>query len=129
MKIDHVAIWVLDLEKTKLFYEKYFNASCSNLYHNKTRNFKSYFLSFDDGCRIELMNKPELEVLPKSSDMQGPGFIHLAVSAGSREKVDSLTDILRNDGYRIIGEPRITGDGYYESVVLDPENNIVEIVA
>ena len=129
MKIDHVAIWVLDLEKTRSFYMKYFGAGCSDLYHNKARNFKSYFLSFDNGCRIELMNKPELETAPKNYEMQEPGLVHLAVSAGSREKVDSLTNILRNDGYRIIGEPRVTGDGYYESVVLDPENNIVEIVA
>lgn len=129
MKIEHIAIWVSNLEETKNFYEKYFNAIPGNLYHNKSKNFKSYFLSFDSGCRLELMYRPDINEQYKNHERQNLGIIHFAISVGSKEKVDSLTNLLRNDGYKIISDPRTTGDGYYESVVLDPENNIVEITA
>lgn len=127
MKIEHVAIWVSDLETTKSFYEKYFNAKSNILYHNKAKNFTSCFLSFENGCRLELMHRPDVCGHSKNYEKQNLGFIHIAISVGSKENVDSLTGRLRNDGSKIVGEPRTTGDGYYESVVLDPENNIVEI--
>lgn len=127
MKIEHIAIWVSDLEATKGFYEKYFNAKPNTLYHNKAKEFISYFLSFGNGCRLELMHRPDVSEQYKNYEKQTLGLIHFAISVGSKEKVDSLTNQLRNDGFIIVGEPRTTGDGYYESVVLDPENNIVEI--
>jgi lactoylglutathione lyase len=127
MKIEHIAIWVSDLERIKDFYEKYFNAKSNTLYHNKAKNFSSYFLSFEMGCKLELMHRPDINGHYKNCENQKLGLIHFAVAVGSKEKVDSLTNQLRSDGFKIVGEPRTTGDGYYESIVLDPENNIVEI--
>jgi lactoylglutathione lyase len=125
MKIEHIAIWVSDLEKMRRFYEQYFNAEAGEKYVNLKKNFTSYFLSFTEGARLELMQKPEISTYLNQDEFLG--FIHFAVSVGSKEKVDSLTDRLRQDGFIITGEPRTTGDGYYESIVLDPEGNRIEI--
>lgn len=127
MKIEHIAFWVEDLEKAKNFYETYFDMIASDRYHNPTKNFTSYFLSFkEEGTRIELMHRPDIAV---TSGQRGlvTGITHLAISVGSKEQVDQLTERLRTDGFTIAGEPRTTGDGYYESVVLDTEGNLVEI--
>ena len=127
MKIEHIAIWTHDLEQLKSFYEKYFQVTAGEKYVNPTKKFESYFLKFDDGCRLEIMKMPGI---PKSTNdiyKQFTGLIHFAISLGSKERVDALTHILRIDGYEIVGEPRITGDGYYESVVLDPDGNRIEI--
>ncbi|NIF07122.1 glyoxalase [Chryseobacterium sp. Tr-659] len=129
MKIEHIAIWVKDLERSKTFYQTYFGAVSNEKYHNPVKKFESYFLSFDNGCRLEIMTKPDLKESKQSYEFQQFGIIHLAFSVENRDKVNELTEILRKDGYTIAGEPRITGDGYYESVILDPENNIIEIVA
>ncbi|AKK73199.1 glyoxalase [Chryseobacterium sp. P1-3] len=129
MRIEHIAIWVKDLEKIRAFYEKYFGAVSNEKYHNPVKNFQSYFLRFDNGCRLEIMTRPDIKENENTYGSQQFGFIHLAFSAESKEKVDELTETLRKDGYTIAGEPRITGDGYYESVILDPESNIIEIVA
>lgn len=127
MKIEHLAIWVSDLEKMKTFYEQYFNAQSNEIYHNPTKNFRSYFLSFDTGCRLELMHKPEIPNNVNDPKVEYKGIIHFAISVGNREKVDQLTEQLRSDNCEVVGEPRTTGDGYYESVVLDPEGNRIEI--
>lgn len=127
MKIEHIAIWVKDLEATKHFYETYFGAIANDKYHNEKKQFQSYFLSFQDGCRLELMHRPDILDETKSFENQKTGIVHFAMAVGSKEKVDSLTQQLQNDGYRVVGQPRTTGDGYYESVVLDPEDNIIEI--
>src|SRR5688500_8454158 len=111
MRIHHIALWVRDLEKMRLFYEKYFQAKSGEKYHNPKKNFHSYFLDFSDDCRLELMYRPDIEDFPKK---ELTGFTHLALSTGSKEKVDALTELLRRDGYAIVGEPRTTGDGYYE---------------
>jgi len=126
MKIEHIAIWVSNLEQMRTFYEQYFNAKAGEKYANPNKNFTSYFLSFEEGTRLELMHKPEIS----SAENHGKellGFTHFAVSIGSKEKVDALTEQLRKDGLRIVGAARTTGDGYYESVVLDPEGNRIEI--
>lgn len=127
MKIEHLAIWVSDLEKMKDFYIKYFQAQPNDLYHNQKKGFRSYFLSFDEGCRLELMNRADIPANINDTLKEYLGIIHFAVSVGTKEKVDMLTDVLRQDGYPIVGEPRTTGDGYYESVILDPEGNRIEI--
>jgi lactoylglutathione lyase len=127
MKIEHLAIWVEDLELMKSFYEKYFGAKAGEKYHNPKKNFTSYFLSFDGGCRLELMTKPEISKNINDIIAEYIGIIHFAISVGSKEKVDALTNQLEKDGYEIVGQPRTTGDGYYESVVLDAENNRIEI--
>lgn len=126
MKINHIAIYVNDLEKAKHFYQKYFSATANEIYHNKKTSFKSYFLTFEDGARLEIMTRDNLQ--NRSKETIETGYIHIAISVGSKEKVDSITNLLEKDGYRVIGNPRTTGDGYYESVVLDSEDNQIEIV-
>src|SRR5574344_1788351 len=125
MKIEHIALYVDDLAKTKDFFVKYFNASSSSCYHNKTTNFKSYFLSFGDGARLEIMNKPGVDKSNNNSNRTG--YIHLAFSVGSKEKVEDLTSLLKNDGYEVIRGHRFTGEGYYESCVKGIEDNLIEI--
>lgn len=125
MRIAHIAIWVHDLERLKDFYCRYFNGISNDRYHNPVKKFSSYFLSFENGCRLELMQRPDIK--EREDNHLQTGLAHLAFSTGSKEKVDTLTNLLRSNGYQITGEPRTTGDGYYESVVLDPENNMIEI--
>lgn len=125
MKIEHVALYVNDLEKVRDFFIKYFGGKSNDGYHNKTTDFRSYFISFDDGSRLEIMTKPELADTPK--EVNRTGFIHLAFSVGSKEKVDELTARLKNDGYEVLSGPRTTGDGYFESCILGIENNQIEI--
>ena len=127
MHIEHLAIWVKDIETMKAFYCKYFHATANDQYINRAKEFRSYFLSFDGGSRLELM---QMESVPDSKDdvyAQFTGIIHFAISLGSKEKVDELTTQFRNDGFEVLDGPRTTGDGYYESVILDPENNRVEL--
>lgn len=126
MRIDHIAIWVNDLEAMKDFYTKYFNMKCSDMYENPQKSFASYFLSFDTGARIEIMNRKDISGRSNEKGISN-GFTHLAISVGSIEKVNELTQELRDNGFDIYGEPRTTGDGYYESIVLDPEGNHLEI--
>ncbi|WP_299530783.1 VOC family protein [Ulvibacterium sp.] len=126
MKIEHLALWVQNLELMKDFYVTYFNMKSNTKYVNHKKRFSSYFLSFKGGARIELMHRPDIP-----GHMGGKGLMngqaHFAISIGSKDKVDQLTEVLRNDGFEIIGEPRTTGDGYYESVVSDPEGNHIEL--
>ena len=125
MKIEHIAMYVNNLEKTKKFFIKYFSAKSNDGYHNTSTGFKSYFLTFDDGARLEIMNKPEMKDLDK--DITSTGYIHIAFSVGTKEKVDELTEQLRADGYDVISGPRTTGDGYYESCIVGIEDNQIEI--
>lgn len=125
MKIEHIAMYVNHLEKAKDFYETYFEAKSSNKYINEKVGFSSYFLSFSDGARLELMNITEME--DGSKERNRTGLIHLAFSVGSKEKVDEITSNLRYAGYEVISGPRTTGDGYYESCILDGEGNQIEI--
>ncbi|WP_407506178.1 VOC family protein [Vibrio parahaemolyticus] len=115
MKIEHIAIWTERLEELKAFYEKYFNAVSNDKYHNPTKQFSSYFLSFESGVRLELMS------------MEVTGLAHFAFALGSELAVDQLTKTLVDDGYQWIDGPRYTGDGYYESCVLDPDGNRIEL--
>lgn len=125
MKIEHIALYVNDLEATKEFFVKYFCAVPNDGYHNLNTDFRSYFLSFDDGARLEIMNKPSINNLENT--IQRTGYIHLAFSLGSKEKVDELTSELKKDGYEVISGPRTTGDGYYESCIVGIEGNQIEI--
>lgn len=123
MKIEHIALYVQSLEKTKEFYEKYFSAYSSKIYKN-SKGFSSYFLMFDDGARLEIMS---MDNLNKRSEALSFGYAHIAMSVGTAGDVDTLTRRLESDGYNVLSNPRTTGDGYYESVVLDPDGNLVEI--
>ena len=126
MRIEHLAIWVIDLEASKKFYETYFDANSGQRYLNPSKQFTSYFLDFNSGSRLELMHRPDItKVLDQWKE--SIGLAHFAISVGSEEKVDSLTEQLRQDGFQILGEPRTTGDGYYESIALDPDGNKIEI--
>ena len=127
MKIEHVAIWTRDLELLKSFYETYFGAHAGPKYINPVRQFESCFLSFDSGARLELMSMPAIEGGADGEAMQRAGYAHIAISTGSEAAVDALTQRLRDDGYAVLSEPRRTGDGYYESCVLDPDGNRIEI--
>ena len=125
MKIEHVAMYVNDLESARKFFEQYMGAVSNNLYHNEKTGFRSYFLTFGDGARLEIMNRPNMDDADKS--LQRTGFIHIAFSVGSKEKVDLLTAQMKKDGYEILSGPRMTGDGYYESCVVAIEGNQIEI--
>ena len=156
MKIEHIAIWVKGIDKVCEFYRKYFGGIVHPIYHNPTKQFTSRFVTFDDGARLEIMHRPDIDhvwpVTSLQSDMltlghagvQAPrrdtrdrmfhveqsehlGYAHLSFSVGSKEEVNRLTKQMSSDGIQVIGQPRTTGDGYYESVVLDPEGNRVEI--
>ena len=125
MRIEHIAMYVNDLEAAKDFFVKYFGAVSNEGYHNKTTDFRSYFLSFDDGARLELMRKPQMDDTEKT--LNRTGYVHIAFSLGSKEAVDELTVRLKNDGYQVISGPRTTGDGYYESCIVGIEGNQIEI--
>lgn len=125
MKIEHIAMYVQDLEKARDFFVKYFEAKSNAMYHNPNTDFKSYFLSFDDGARLEIMQKQGVET--QTENQMRTGFIHVAISVGSKEQVDKLTETLKQDGYTVTSGPRITGDGYYESCVVAVEGNLIEI--
>ncbi|MDN3667978.1 VOC family protein [Echinicola jeungdonensis] len=126
MRIEHIAIWTLDLERMKSFYLNFFELKSNEKYYNPKKKFSSYFLAFESGARIELMHKPEISKFIENSDSK-LGLTHFAISVGSKEKVDSLTGLVRKRVFNIIGEPLTTGDGYYESVISDPEGNLIGI--
>ena len=123
MTIEHVALWTPNLERSRQFYSEYFGASASALYRNPGRQFSSYFLSFASGARLELMHQPQLLA---AGPGPAQGYVHLAFASGSAAAVQALTERLRGAGYPIVSEPRTTGDGYYESLVADPDGNLVE---
>jgi len=129
MRIEHVALWTDDVERLAAFYSRYFDARVGDRYVNATKGFESRFLSFDSGPRLELMRTTSLSPVKHAPGTQRMGLTHLAVSVGSEQAVDMLTARLRDDGHTIVGNPRWTGDGYYESVVLDPDGNLIEIAA
>jgi len=125
MKIEHIALYVNNLEDARNFFIRYLEAKSNDGYHNPRTNFRSYFLSFNDGARLEIMNKPEMQDLPK--ELARTGYAHIAFSVGSKERVDALTAKLEADGYEVISGPRTTGDGYYESCIVAIEGNQIEI--
>lgn len=126
IRLEHAAIWCRNLELMKDFYVRYFHVTANTRYHNPVKQFSSYFLQFSSGARLELMHRPDIRE-PSDAAATVFGYHHLAFSLGSKENVDALTERLRADGLIIAGEPRTTGDGYYESVVLDPEGNHIEL--
>jgi lactoylglutathione lyase len=127
MRIEHVAVWTKDLDRCKRFYVTYFGATAGNNYINPAKGFESCFLSFSDGARLEVMTTTSLPLVDMASGAQRQGLTHLAISVGSERLVDELTQRLRNHNVPVVDGPRRTGDGYYESVVLDPDGNRIEI--
>jgi lactoylglutathione lyase len=127
MRIEHVAVWTHDVERLREFYERYFGATAGPAYENPEHRFRSYFLSFSDGARLELMQMPGIPATLDDPVRQFTGFIHIAVSVGTEAAVDRLTERLRADGHPVLDGPRRTGDGYYESTVQDPDGNRIEL--
>ena len=125
MRIEHIAMYVVDLEAARDFFVSFLGGRANDGYHNKNTGFRSYFISFDDGVRLEIMNKPEMTDIEKP--LNRTGYIHIAFSGGSRERVNELTEELRSAGYEVVSGPRTTGDGYYESCVAAFEGNQIEI--
>ena len=126
MKIDHIALYCLDLEGMREFFIRYFNGVSNEMYHNLKTGLKTYILSFKDSdARLELMTR--LEVVDEKENIYRQGFIHLSFSVGSKDSVDNLTKVLNDDGYQVLSFPRTTGDGYYESCIVGPEKILIEI--
>ena len=125
MRIEHVALYVRDLEAAKDFFVTFLGASAGALYHNTKTDFRSYFIRFDGGAHLELMNKPEMDDPVKSPNRTG--YAHVAFNVGNKERVDELTEQLRNAGYDVLSGPRITGDGYFESSIVAVEGNLIEL--
>jgi lactoylglutathione lyase len=127
MRIEHIAVWTHDVERLREFYERYFGATAGPVYENPDNRFRSYFLGFSGGARLELMQMPEIPATLDDPLRQFTGFIHIAISVGTETAVDALTERLRADGHRVLDGPRRTGDGYYESTVQDPDGNRIEL--
>ncbi len=125
MKIEHIAMYVNDLMSARDFFVKYLGGVSNDGYHNESTGFRSFFICFDNGARLEIMNKPSMEDSAKT--LNRTGYIHIAFSAGSSEEVDRLTRTFREDGYEVVSGPRTTGDGYYESCIVGIEGNQIEI--
>lgn len=125
--LSHIAIWTKDLERSKAFYTRYFNGTANNKYVNSAKGFASYFITFGCGPQLELMFKTGIEEGKNDPGKEYIGLAHIAFSFGSREKVNEMTELFRTEGCIILGEPRQTGDGFYESVIADPDGNRIEI--
>lgn len=125
MTIEHIALYVNDLEAARSFFTTYLGGTSNDGYHNPRTDFRSYFICFDGGARLELMNKPGMVDLEK--DLARTGYAHIAFSVGSKERVDALTEELKSAGYEVVSGPRTTGDGYYESCIVAIEGNQIEI--
>ena len=125
MNIEHIALYVNDLEAARDFFITYLGGKSNDGYHNPKTDFRSYFITFDDGARLELMTKPGM--MDQEKPLNRTGFVHVAFSVGSKERVDELTEELRTAGYEVVSGPRTTGDGYYESCIVAIEGNQIEI--
>lgn len=127
MRIEHLALWTLDLERAREFYTRHFGATAGALYHNPRTGFRSYFLNFADGARLELMQRPDVAARADTANAETLGLAHFALSLGSESAVEETTARLHAAGVRVLSAPRRTGDGYYESVVLDADGNRIEL--
>lgn len=125
MTIEHIALYVNDLKAARDFFVRYLGGRSNDGYHNPRTDFRSYFISFEDGARLELMTKPGM--IDQEKPLNRTGYAHIAFSLGSRERVDALTEELKAAGYPVVSGPRTTGDGYYESCVVAIEGNQIEL--
>jgi lactoylglutathione lyase len=129
MEITHIALWTNDLERLRAFYEHWLEGTAGQKYTNDNTGFSSYFISFKSGVRLELMQKPGIDPSHNDPEKQAVGLVHIAFTVGDRAAVDRLTKQIKLTGFRVVGEPRQTGDGYYESTILDPDGNRIELLA
>lgn len=126
MKLSHIAIWTQELERSRDFYVTYFNGQSNEKYVNPTKGFASFFVTFEGGASLEIMQQTDITEIKEGNHV---GLAHFAFSVGSKEKVDEMIEQFRQDGYTITGNPRTTGDGFYEGAFLDPDGNLVEVIA
>lgn len=126
MTVSHIALYTVHLEQMRSYYETYFSAECNRKYHNPVTGLETYFLSFGEGAKLELMTRPDLT--QEDAPIGHTGWAHLAFHVGSKEDVDRLTQRISSDGFTVFSKPRVTGDGYYESCVCDPDGNQIELV-
>lgn len=128
MKINHIGIWTNQLEEMRDFYLTFFNGTANEKYVNPKKGFESYFIRFEDLTAIEIMRKTSVKTTKNNPAEEYIGLAHFSFSLGSEEAVNNLTNHLREEGYQVLSEPRTTGDGFYESSILDPDNNRIEIM-
>lgn len=128
MRIEHIAVWARDLERLREFYVSMLGGRSAPLYENARTGFRSYFIAFDGEARLELMSRRADVPEQERPEERCLGLAHLAFRLGSREAVDRLVAQLELQGVAVLGQPRVTGDGYYEAVVADPEGNRIELV-
>ena len=126
MTIEHIAIWTNNLEELRDFYCTFFDGKSNEKYFNPVRKFESYFITFSSGTRLEIMRLPDLVTKENANTLVG--LAHIAFKVNGNDEVDRLTKLFREQGITIAGEPRLTGDGYYESIILDPDGNMIELV-
>jgi lactoylglutathione lyase len=126
MRIEHVALWSADIAVLRDFYVHWFAAQASPIYRNAATGFESFFVSIGSGPRLELMQRPDVDGVPLELTL---GYAHIAINLGSQEAVDHLTGAMASEGVTVLSGPRHTGDGYYESVILDPEGNRIELTS
>lgn len=126
MQLTHIAIWTNELERAREFYVKYFNGESNEKYVNPKKGFASYFITFEGGASLEIMQRTDVTEVREGLFI---GLAHFAFSVGSKEKVNEMIEMFRREGYNITGEPRTTGDGFYEGSIEDPDGNIVEVIA
>ena len=127
MNIEHIALWTEDIDRLAAFYVNYFDAEAGSRYHNPSKGFESCFLTFSGGARLEVMRTTGPSPVSLPPGVQRMGLTHLAIAVGSEQRVDALTRRLESDGFPVLSGPRRTGDGYYESTILDPDGNRIEI--
>ena len=125
MQIEHIAMYVNDLEMVRSFFIRFLGGTSNDGYHNASTGFRSFFISFDDGARLEIMHKPG--IVDAKKDLNRTGYAHIAFSVGSKEMVDELTARIKEAGYEVVSGPRTTGDGYYESCIVVIEGNQIEL--
>ena len=125
-RLEHVALWVRDVERVAAFYAQYFDARVGDRYENPRKGFQSRFLAFASGARLEVMARTDVDTRGTGDAL---GFAHVAIAIGDEAAVDALAARFSADGVTVLDGPRRTGDGYYECVVLDPEGNRVEVTA
>jgi lactoylglutathione lyase len=126
VRIEHVALWVRDIDAVAAFYARFFGARAGELYRNPNKGFASRFVEFPSGARLEIMTRTDVATRAPSEQL---GFAHVAIAIGDERDVDALAARFAADGIAVLDGPRRTGDGYYECVVQDPEGNRVEVIA
>lgn len=129
MKLEYIAIWTDNIELLRNYYVSFFDGQSNEMYINPKTQFQSYFISFESGARLEIMSMPNIpDNTNDTINAQHKGIIHIAFSVDTKQEVDAKAALLQANGLEILNGPRVTGDGYYEFVTLDPDKNRLEVI-